>query len=61
MNDERLAEALGPITLRSEADVRIRARVRSEVDARRVATLAALIHGAFAVGALVWGFAAVVG
>ena len=58
--DERLAQALGPIPLRSEAERRIGARLRADVEARRAATFSALIHGVFALGALVWGFAAVV-
>lgn len=57
MNDPTLE----PIPLRAAAEVRIRAVVRQEARRTRLALAEAALHGGFALGAIVWALAAVMG
>jgi len=52
---------LEPIPLRAAAEVRIRAVVRQEARRTRLALAEAALHGGFALGAIVWALAAVMG
>lgn len=52
---------LNPIPLRPEAERRIRGVVRAEARRARLALAEAALHGTFAVGAVVWALAAVLG
>jgi hypothetical protein len=52
---------LHPIPLRPEAERRIRGVVRAEARRARVALAEAALHGGFAVGAVIWALAAVLG
>ena len=52
---------LEPIPLAPDAERRIRAVVRHEARRARLAMAEAALHGAFALGAVLWALAAVVG
>lgn len=52
---------LEPIPLSAEAERRIRAVVRAEARRVRLATAEAVVHGGFALGAVLWALFATVG